>query len=658
MLLVFKTCQEKGKNMRRLLKNISILIIGIFLTTSTVIAEESRILEFGSNLNFGSVNIGESVTKELTLYNRGNSPLTIEKIRFHEKIANVYSGNYAGVILAGKEQNVTITFTPESEEDYVGLVYIESDRTNGGDRDRFLKGSGKNSETKILEFGSNLNFGSVNIGESVTKELTLYNRGNSPLTIEKIRFHEKIANVYSGNYAGVILAGKEQNVTITFTPESEEDYVGLVYIESDRTNGGDRDRLLRGSGLRAEIQDEKIERFGQVLHNKCGWTIRKFSENYNKESGTLIGDITCSELTEYDLNSFTVLKVLKRGGLYLAHNQLENVDGLINLISVDEVIDLSNNKLTSIEGLKNLRYIGYTNRTLVEFFERYPLYSHESIYDYILLSRLDNGSLYLNNNLLTNVNGLNLSYILGSLNLSYNKLVNVDGLSHLYKVGREMFSEKFRIVLASFFGELYGASLYLNNNSLQNVEGLRSLHTVRNNIYLNDNNLTNLNGLQNLTNLGNSDRETWYVEWDDTYEYTGVYHCLASGWEMTIPGIIDIDHAFYEVSASDYSSYDSFVSTNCYHESYRLENNDAYSSSLWGLWFDYIGSRLASIFTINNNPKLKDVSAISNLYAYDGSSLYIDSSYDIKAEKDSPLCKTYWRIDNLDFDNREKVCNY
>ena len=115
------------------LSRVILIFIGICLTTSTALAEDTRILAFGSNLSFGSVPVGESVTKELTLYNRGNSPLTIEKLRFHKKISSVYSGGYTGIIPAGGEQKVMITFAPKAGVNYRGLVYIKSNRTNRND---------------------------------------------------------------------------------------------------------------------------------------------------------------------------------------------------------------------------------------------------------------------------------------------------------------------------------------------------------------------------------------------------------------------------------------------------------------------------------------------------------------------------------------------
>jgi len=255
--------------MKYLFKLMSVLVMGLILSSSIAQAD-TRVLAFGNNLDFGSVNVGESVSKELVLYNRGDSPLTINEIRFHDNISEAYSGSYAGVIPAGGEQSVTITFTPTFESDFTGLVYVESDRTNTNDRSQLLSGEGiidsSVERTRILAFGDNIDFGDVLIGESVTKELTLYNRGNSPLTIDLVRFHSRLKARFSGEFSGVIPVGGEQKVSITFTPNETELYQGLVYIESDRTNTNDRSQLLSGKGVDlSSVEPTRILTFGGNL---------------------------------------------------------------------------------------------------------------------------------------------------------------------------------------------------------------------------------------------------------------------------------------------------------------------------------------------------------------------------------------------------------
>jgi len=234
------------------------IFIAFLLLTHSLFAEESRILKFSTPIiDFGRLSVDKSRVKKLTLYNKGNSPLTIEKLRFHENLDSMYQGEFSGVIPPNGEQNITIIFNPKYHLVYQGLLYIESDRTNIDDRSLLLKGEGIDEnesmvESRILELGAVLNFSKVNLGQSVTRELIIYNRGNSPLTIEKLRFHERVKDVYHGDFSGVIPAHGEQRVEITFTPKEDIAYQGLLYIESDRSNHGDRSILLKGRGFIAE----------------------------------------------------------------------------------------------------------------------------------------------------------------------------------------------------------------------------------------------------------------------------------------------------------------------------------------------------------------------------------------------------------------------
>ena len=248
----------------------TVMIMGLFFTTITVadeVIEENRILRLGSHLNFTTVNIGESDSRELILYNDGDSNLTIYGLRFHERIKSVYSGDFSGVIEPGASQSITIVFTPTEEKDYNGLVYIDSDRTNANDRSRVLKGTGINvlDNTRILAFGSHLNFGDVNVGESETRELMLYNNGNTSLTIYGLQFHESIVGIYSGDFSGEIPAGASVSVTITFTPVADSVDSGLVYVMSNKTNiEADSSRSLIGHTILTDVTT-RILTFGEHL---------------------------------------------------------------------------------------------------------------------------------------------------------------------------------------------------------------------------------------------------------------------------------------------------------------------------------------------------------------------------------------------------------
>jgi len=282
--------------MYKFLKKLSIISVGLILLGTIAFAEDTRILKFGNNLEFGSVKVGESVSRDLILYNEGNATLNISKLRFHQRIKAVYAGDWSGAIEPGESQHISITFTPNEVKIYNGLVYVKSDRTNSGDYSRLLKGEGTPVDdtncTKILKFGSHLKFGQVKVGENTTKEITLYNKGTCPLTIEKFRFHDRIKDVFNGDFSGIIEAGGSKTATITFTPTENKRYSGLVYVQSDRTNTEEYSRALIGEG----ISDEEIDD-----ENKTKVVIGVDESNITKTICSVIPDIDSEVFKKVDI---------------------------------------------------------------------------------------------------------------------------------------------------------------------------------------------------------------------------------------------------------------------------------------------------------------------------------------------------------------------
>ena len=235
---------------------ITTLCVGLLATMPSF---ATKILDRGDHLYFGTVNVGNTVTRDLNLTNRGDENLTITDITFHEYGEGVYElGNPADssfVLTPNESRLVPIKFTPTQDKSYNIAVYVESDKTNAGERDRILLGEGNGEvlpcSSKILNFGPHLNFGNVTVGLDVTRILTIKNDGDCDLNVTGISYHEYTHGNFEGNFVGIIPAHSSQNVDIKYTPDTVGvNDTGKLYVNSDRTNTSkERSRTLIGAGI-------------------------------------------------------------------------------------------------------------------------------------------------------------------------------------------------------------------------------------------------------------------------------------------------------------------------------------------------------------------------------------------------------------------------
>jgi hypothetical protein len=96
-------------------------------TTVAITVTPTRVLTVTGDLAFGSVAVGATATRTLTLGNTGSGPLTVTGLAYPAG----FSGAWSGTIPAGGTQAVPVTFAPTAATAYGGTVTVDSDRTSG-----------------------------------------------------------------------------------------------------------------------------------------------------------------------------------------------------------------------------------------------------------------------------------------------------------------------------------------------------------------------------------------------------------------------------------------------------------------------------------------------------------------------------------------------
>lgn len=202
---------------------------GSIAASGAGVSAPTKIIQLTGDLTFGSVQVGTTQSKVLTLVNSGTATLTVTGITF----PTGFSGDWtSGTIAAGATRNINVTFAPLAATTYSGTVTVASDAT-GGTNTTSASGTGSVATTRIIALSGDLNFGNVLQGTSANRTLTITNSGTADLNVTSLT----LPSGFSGTFSGAIAPGASQPVTITFSPSAIQSYSGTVTVNSDATSG-------------------------------------------------------------------------------------------------------------------------------------------------------------------------------------------------------------------------------------------------------------------------------------------------------------------------------------------------------------------------------------------------------------------------------------
>lgn len=203
-----------------------------------------------SSIDFGTLYLGDIVTKTVTVRNVGAAPMSISD----PFIAIVSGGNsYEFITLnlcpktlaAGKSCIMTVTFL--AGPFYTPQTATLTINTNapGGVQTVPLTATVINPQATFSP--SSVNFGTVKSGTSLTKSVTLTNSGSTPLAISNITVGGSGFALASSNCSTSLASGRSCSIGITFAPGSKTTATGALVV-TDNTKSGSQSVALTGKG--------------------------------------------------------------------------------------------------------------------------------------------------------------------------------------------------------------------------------------------------------------------------------------------------------------------------------------------------------------------------------------------------------------------------
>ncbi len=205
---------------------------------------------------FGSVSVGSSVTKTVTIQNKGE--LTLGNFALSKSGVGQADYTYSSVagasVAPGGSTTFTITFTPSTSGSRVAKVLLANNDPIENPYDINVSGFGTVPEiavsqggTGLTDGGSTVNFGRVNTGTTVNRVFVVRNTGTGTLS-------NLSAQVTGGTFstAGLsvtsLATGGSANLTVSFSPSSDTAYSGTLRIYSNDADENPFDITLGGNG--------------------------------------------------------------------------------------------------------------------------------------------------------------------------------------------------------------------------------------------------------------------------------------------------------------------------------------------------------------------------------------------------------------------------
>lgn len=188
------------------------------------------------SVNFESVSVGSTATETGTLKNTGAKSLVVYRASTSTSAFTLSGLPLPSIIAAGKSLSFTVHFAPQSVGAISGSASFST--AEEGSIKASLTGTGAPKATRrtLAASPASLAFGSVDIGDSATKSVSVKNTGNASVSIAKV-------TMSGSGYAATGLspneslgAGKSASLKVVFTPATASSSTGDIQISSNASD--------------------------------------------------------------------------------------------------------------------------------------------------------------------------------------------------------------------------------------------------------------------------------------------------------------------------------------------------------------------------------------------------------------------------------------
>jgi Abnormal spindle-like microcephaly-assoc'd, ASPM-SPD-2-Hydin len=220
-----------------------LVLLNVFLFAATA---TGQLAVNPSPETFGSVQLGNRMSKSAVLSNTGNSSLTISQATVSGTGFSLSGLSMPLTLAPGQAVSVTTTFAPQSSGSKSGSLSwtysIQKTKLHG----KGFPSSNSTATTSLSGTGTtpgqltanptSLNFANVQVGSSQTQSATLTNSGGSSLTVSQATLTGSSFTLSGLTLPLTLGAGQSVTFSVVFAPQSAGTLSGNVGFTSDGSN--------------------------------------------------------------------------------------------------------------------------------------------------------------------------------------------------------------------------------------------------------------------------------------------------------------------------------------------------------------------------------------------------------------------------------------
>lgn len=287
-------------------------------------------------IDFSTVTIGTPQTRQIQISNIGDGELHGELNLIQDSLVFQLAPQGSFQVAPGELLTTEVTFTPQSESEYVGQVQITSDDLATPEVFISLMGTGTALPVPALSLSENvLSFGTILTSESAQGQITLRSTGSANLTVSSVEFD---LTVYTTDvvFPVDLAPGDSQVVTITFQPDGAGNFNGNMTIQSDSPSSPDVVALTAAAEL-AVSYASSIQPIWNANCTNChgssgGLTLTSYNSLMSNDV-IVPGDAANSQLVKRIKGQVGSLMPL--GGPALSTDNISTIENWINQGALD-----------------------------------------------------------------------------------------------------------------------------------------------------------------------------------------------------------------------------------------------------------------------------------------------------------------------------------